>query len=624
MCGIFGQLSSNSINLNNAKRAHELQSHRGPDSQGEVISQLYDWNILLAHQRLSIIDLEGGSQPSEHKNSGNILIFNGEIYNFIEIGAELKKNSIICNYNSDTDVLHAALNFWGIEKTVQKLNGMWAFAWLEKSKQLLHLSRDRCGEKPLFYFTKQDELYFASEIKTILNLAEQRFNLNRQFVSSFVQLGLLDTSTNSIFEDINSIKPGSILTVNLSHKKLKISETIYWAPSTEIISEHSSFNDFLQKFREIFLDSVRIRMRSDVSVGLLLSGGMDSSAIAAAVKELGAEANLKFFSFTDRNKEYDESSFVKDVSNFLEVETEFIQLPESNINLIEDWMDATKSLDSPIPDLSCVAHYKIMSVAKDLQTTVLLSGQGGDELLCGYRKYLGFYSQYLLRNKQILSMIRLLSQFTLNRSIINQFNFAEGYRYIKKIFPSIIKDPMHISRNILSEDIPYAGLLQGETLRDRQLRDIQYLSVPSICRSEDAMSMAFSREIRLPFLDHRLIELMLTSQDNYKLSRGWTKYCLRKAFDKQLPNNITWRKDKQGFSNNGPQLIRTNLKEFLLDDIFSPNSYIFEKGIYNRRYLIDHYKKYCQLKSSNSLIWSGDFQTAMGLEIFLRGYHSYL
>ena len=305
MCGLLGSISREPVAPAVWTAACKMQAHRGPDDSGEWNSHVGDWNIAVAHQRLSILDLSpAGAQPMIHPVTGSVLVYNGEIYNFVELKAELKAAGVNFIGHSDTEVLLHGLEHWGIEAMLAKLNGMWAFAWIDRAKRKVHLCRDRCGEKPLYIAVQRDRVLFASEMKAILRLTGGRRALNVQAIAEFMKLGILDADRHTMFLGIEQVPASGLLTLSLDGSNIVTHECIYWqCPVTNNAVE--PFPQFVDRVREIFLDSVKIRLRSDVPVGILLSGGLDSSSITGAAHALGAK-NMTLLSLVSDDPSVDE------------------------------------------------------------------------------------------------------------------------------------------------------------------------------------------------------------------------------------------------------------------------------------------------------------------------------
>lgn len=621
MCGLLGVVSSQNFDAAKWKAASELQFHRGPDDQGDWCGKAGDWHVRLGHQRLAILDLSPkGAQPMIYPHTHTVLVFNGEIYNFVELRLELQRAGLSFEGSSDTEVLLQALEHWGIDDTLPRLNGMWAFAWLDIRSQKMHLSRDRCGEKPLYLAVRDQQVYFASELKVLLTLIGEKQKLNLQVVGQYLEQGLLDAGVETFFSGIEQVQSGTTTTLELGAASLGLSVRPYW--TCPVVSDSVlAWEPFVEEVKLRFFDSVSMRLRSDVPVGVLLSGGLDSSSIAGAAKALGAD-NLQLLSAVSDDARFDESPFIDSVARHLGWPVTKVQLPSSPEELFQYLELATWHNDAPVGSLANVAHFLLMKSAKEQGITVVLSGQGADELLCGYRKFLGFHLQTLMRQGHYFEGVKTLADFWLNGTIINQFKLSEAKRYLPAIFrpqkDSVFGPAMHAYRS------HHIGLAAGATLSERQRLDLTSFSVPTLNHYEDRMSMAWSREIRLPFLDPQLIELLIPAPASYKLNKGWTKYALRCAMQSYLPDEIVWRKDKQGFVNPQSEWLKLDLRSKITETYFHDDAHIFKLGIIDRDALLRVYDQYCLQKPKQGRIFFREIFSPVALEIWLRQFHSFV
>ncbi|MCF5887331.1 asparagine synthase (glutamine-hydrolyzing) [Aeromonas veronii] len=622
MCGIVGVLysgnsSSYSKLIRTIEKASYAQRHRGPDIQDYCVYERENYTLAFSHQRLSIIDLsDNGKQPMEGNKSS--IIFNGEIYNYKEIKSNLP-DDVVFKSETDTEVLLNALECYGLDKAVNMLNGMWAFAWYDVENSKLYLCRDRMGVKPLYYYVQKGELIFSSEVKSIVKSSEKKFKLNYQSIGEYLVQSLQDTHNNSFFEEINQIPAGCYGVIDLSESiqdaaDMKIVR--YWNPDCSVV-QSSSKSQLEEEFKNIFYDAVKLRLRSDVPVGVTLSGGLDSSAIATVMKSISSESESKAInclSAVSPGSKFDESEFIQIMQEHLDANLVKVTLdwqPKYAIDLLHE---VTEFNDSPLGSFSNVAHYLLMKKAKENNITVILSGQGADEILCGYKKFVGFYFLDLIRKKKIFSFIFELAFFLLRKTTISQFKFKEAKRYIPLIKKQ--KNSQILSEKLLDNYRPKSvGIKSGQTLSERQFEDVNKFSVPYLTHYEDRMSMAWAREVRLPFLDFRLVEFCLRLPENMKIRNGWTKYILREALNDLLPKSIAWRKDKQGFVNPQEEWLKNELKEDVIR-ILSPEALIFKMDLVNRKAFMAIYEDYCDNKSSN--VWYRDVFAPLALEIWLQ------
>ncbi len=622
MCGFLGFIGSPIKGFDDRwNQAKSFQYHRGPDNQSER-KQLYKKHkLFLGFQRLSIIDLNSNAnQPMVSEKDESIIVFNGEIYNFIELKEELISNGCSFDTNSDTEVLFKAIRYWGPQKACGKLNGMWAFAFFDMVSGDMFLSRDRFGKKPLYYYLSDEGLYFASEAKSLLTMVGKKFPLNYQVIGEFLFQSQLNTSNAYFLKDIHQIPANSIIHFSFYDKITKQKSMQYWDfPNKE--SDEKISNNLIQTVRKKFFDAVNLRLRSDVPVGILLSGGIDSSSIASVVKHLNNH-DVKLFSAIDNNPQYDESPFIDIMANYLNSDVKKLNLSLDKENIFNTLEELVWFNDQPVASLSNLSHHLLVKIARDSGIKVLMTGQGADELLCGYRKYLLFYTQYLIRNGEFSKAFKILSKFYKNDTILSQFNFSEAKRYLK--FSSklgINNSKGDALKDVVSLNI---GLGKETTITSRQLMDLKYFSLPQILHTEDRMSMALSTEIRVPFLDFEFVETILPLNVDIKLRNGWTKYIFRKSMEEFLPSEITWRKDKQNFGNAQGELLKGPISNEIRNNYFSSDSLIFKKEIMKQSRLIKTFEKYINQPENKGVVAYKEIFAPISLEIWLRKFENYI
>jgi asparagine synthase (glutamine-hydrolysing) len=619
MCGIIGDLSRSSTQLSMAE-AIRLQRHRGPNAQLEVTLSHPPWSLHLAHQRLSIIDLtDAANQPFQDQDYS--LIYNGEIYNYLEIREELEAEGVSFQTSSDTEVVFQCLKVRGIEASLKLFNGMWAFAFYDKKNQSITLSRDRFGIKPLYYFTNKDRLVFASELKALLKLTGQKHSLNPQVIGAYVEQHLLEADPKqTFFSDIYKLQPGHYATVHLQSNELKLDATPYYHLNAIQKNQFKSEEQAVHQLREHLDKAIQLRLRSDVPVGILLSGGLDSSTLSALSFDQ-LKAKTKLLSYVSDNPEVDESIFIDQVASHLDLKVEKIKFelqPQEFMSLLEE---VTFQNDQPVHSFAAVAHYLLMKEAKKLDVTVILSGQGADETLCGYRKYAIFFIKHLLQQGRWLKALLTLLQALWHGEIIRGFSFKDAKRYLPQFLlgktKSLLSD--RLQKKFKASSL---GLQANETLTERQIRDICFFSVPSLLHYEDRMSMAHSREIRVPFLDHELVEFLLSLPDSLKYRGGWTKYLLRKAMRTKLPQKIVWRKDKKGFTNPQRDWLRKDLRKDLERVYFSSEAPIYKLDLIDQKALLDCYQAFCE--PQNTAISEREIFAPFALNLWLEIYGEHI
>ncbi len=434
MCGIFGVLQPAALRLDPdiLEAAARVQAHRGPDGRGMKSYPLGRNTLVFAHQRLSIIDLsDAGLQPMEFGDGEGSLIYNGELYNYLELRAELAVAGARFSTRTDTEVLLTALHHWGPERALSSFNWMGALAWLDRAGARLVLACDAGSEKPLYLYADEERFVFASEIKTLLTLLGRKFALDRDVVGQFLFQGMSDASTRTFFDGIRRIEAGTYLVLDLAAEKLQAVTSRFQAPRFADDPASLSLDQFIEKLRSLFIDSVRVRLRSDVPVGVLLSGGVDSSSIAAVAQSLvGRDSAPRLLSAISDDPRFDESVHIEVMERHLQQQAQRITLRMTPDRMAAELSEANWYNDAPIAGLSALAHRRLMMRAVELGLTVILSGQGADEILLGYRKFLGFYLQSLLRQGKVFKGVAVLASFIANRSVVAQFEVSDAKRYV--------------------------------------------------------------------------------------------------------------------------------------------------------------------------------------------------
>lgn len=570
MCGVIFQLSSNKINIDNLTKAAEFQKHRGPDFSGSSYIKVKEKHLYFSHQRLSILDLsDAANQPMVHEESGSTLIFNGEIYNYLELKKDLEKFRINFKTTSDTEILFYYLIFYGPKITCKKINGMWSFVFFDSKQNKIFFSRDRCGKKPLYYFQDNNDLFVASEMKTLAIACKKKFKLNKNYLYNFLELALVDLNEDSLFQDIKQFKQGYIYSNDLNYKSTKLKFEPYW----NLNQKNYDFLNLEDLIYKKFLESVKIRLRSDVNIGIMLSGGIDSSAIASVIKNIDKNEKYKLLSFISDSKKNTEIKYVKLMEKYLNNKSSKVKFPKKIKDYFDLLEEVTNKIDVPLPGSSNLAHYLMMKEAKSRGLTVILSGQGADESLCGYNKYLFIYLINLFKNKKFFKFFQNLFIFFKRNTLFNKFNFIESKRYINSNQNYFYGSFFHKLKKKSLYSI-------GQTVKSRQIDDIKKFSIPSICHLEDRLSMLNSIEIRYPFLDYKLVELFVSLSDEKKIYNGWSKYIFRKTFDKFLPKEIVWRKDKIGFATDfDEKIFDKSYNDFIYKNYFNEKALIFKLDI---------------------------------------------
>jgi asparagine synthase (glutamine-hydrolysing) len=526
MCGIIGILKRKETNvaIEDLEVMLDKIKHRGPDSKGIYIHE----NLGLGHTRLSIIDTSHlADQPFYYKDQ-LVLVFNGAIYNFIELKEELTALGYSFTTSSDTEVLLFSYLHWG-EDCVKKFNGMWAFAIHDKYKNKLFCSRDHFGIKPFFYSLDDDTFIFSSEIKPILCIKEIK-KANLKAVLHYLTFKNSDYRNQSFFENIVKLEPSH----NLSFDLVKNEVSIYKYYEIAFMEEISklSLEDTTAIIDAEFKRAIKIRLRSDLKIGSSLSGGLDSSYIAKEVF-LNQKENKSLQDFTtvtvgSLNQKNDETHYAKIVAEKLNINNTTITPSQDDFkDLLEN---VIYSQEEPFAGKSVHMQNFLMREVNRLGIKVLLSGQGADEVFLGYNFYISAY----FNKTSFLEYIKFIYELRKNNKI-SFFVLLKSNLYYSKFVSRIdfitIKEITNSFNNFF----------------ELQKNEIFVNSLPEMLKWEDKNAMAYGVESRLPYLDHKLVELCLSINPKYKIAKGWTKYIIRKNIEHDLPQEIVWRKNKIGF-----------------------------------------------------------------------------
>jgi asparagine synthase (glutamine-hydrolysing) len=623
MCGLAGLFGAFDIEhtRTSVEKMLEVQTHRGPDSSGKWIGSVRGVNIGLGFRRLKILDLsDAANQPMISEDQRFILIFNGEIYNYLELRKDLETCGITFRTKGDTEVLLHALLMWG-SAAFARLNGMWALVLLDRFNGEVLLSRDRFGIKPLYTYTDERGLLVASEIKAILEVAGRKFQVKPNVADAYLHQGLLCADSSTFFAGIEEFPAGHVARCRVEDVGKKTQDPRrYWTIPTSYYDNRSE-SKLVEEVRETFIDAVKLRLRSDVPVGVLLSGGVDSSAIAATVHNLDrSRDDIKLISAVGENGKNDEQPFIDAVANHLKRHVEKVVLDYPSSKALDMISEASWFNDEPIGSFSTLAHYLLMRKARELGVTVLLSGQGADESLCGYNKYLGFYLQQLIASGQWLVAARVLATFIRQGSVLSQTKYREAKRYLPnwlRLSETDVRGPALQNGN----GWIHVGLNGG--VIDRQVLDLERFSVPALVHYEDRMSMAYAREIRLPFLDYRFVSLLVPLPIEFKLRAGWTKWIFRKAMEPLLPHAIAWRKDKQNFIVPQNDWLRSELRGDMAKLLKS--EWLTQRlGLINLGKFRVRYNEYLRQPVAGGRFGIKDVFAPIALELWARRFEGYL
>lgn len=546
MCGISGIYTHQVTEQHQALLDDIIKSQlsRGPDHQASTAIKTNNGEVLLGHNRLSIIDISAqGNQPMWDASGRYCIVFNGEIYNYLEIREELRRADFVFHNHTDTEVILNAFAQWGIN-ALQRFRGPFAFALYDKHSEKLWLARDRFGVRPLFYIIKQNTLYFASSSQVLAKTLNLRPNFD--YVARGLQsLVYEDGSQQSPWEELHALPAGTYMQAGFSaNKQLNRSITPYYdlAQNVEDLMASLPINHvdaLLPMLQEKFENAVTIRLRTDVPLAISLSGGLDSSSIASAVRR--QHHNTIGFSFSHPDHLQTEGPDVAACAKYLDIQMQYVW---PNAEEIMDSLNHTiAAQDAPFSTFSIVAQYLLYKQVRAAGVKVLLGGQGGDEAFMGYKKFLLFWLKNMVKEGRYFSAfkhtLQMLPMMYAEAASLKNY-WHHRHRYFGKN-----KAP---STQLNLPTSPGISLQQThKKLWQRQLQDITQFSLPTLLRYEDRNAMAHSVESRLPYLDHELVEFGLALPVAIKLRSGYGKWIVREMMENKIPDRIRLARYKRGF-----------------------------------------------------------------------------
>ncbi len=587
MCGINGILYKNehlSIGVE-LQKMNDAIIHRGPDAEGTYI---YQERLAMGMQRLSIIDLSSGNQPIYNDDRSLVIVFNGEIYNFLILKEKLKAKGLVFRTNSDTEVLLKMYEIYGVE-AFKQLNGMFAFSIHDIKLNKLFIVRDRFGEKPLYYYKNEECIYWASELKSIKIVAPKIKNaISRKALSLYFALSYIP-APYSIYQDVSKLRAGHYLSIDTNNNC--ISEHIYW----DITKPKTLINDYdeaKQKLKELLVDSVEKRMIADVPIGVFLSGGVDSTIIAAIMANLSPNKKIKTFSIGFDSGAYDETPKARQAAEY--IGSEHYEFRLNGETVLEQIDKVILNFDEPFADSSSLPTYLVAhETAKHVK--VALTGDGGDEVFGGYNKYLlssygAIYSKFIPDsfNTKIIKPLaqKYFSKVKNTKSKgykINRFIQATGKDWVKRhldimslSFNETEKKALLINGEYPSlESILNSDIMSATAFSDDILKAVRYLDKNISLEGDmlvkvDRTSMLNSIECRAPYLDHRLMEFSYQIPDNFLINGQNKKRILKDTFSDMLPKGF-FNTSKSGFEMPIGDWFRAELKQDLLTTLAEDN-----------------------------------------------------
>ena len=571
MCGIFGAVRTQ-LSPKVAENCIDRLAHRGPDGSG----LWQEDDVTLGHRRLSILDLsDNGKQPMFSQDGRYVLVFNGEIYNFTEIRKELIDKGYSFVSDCDSEVIIAAYMEWR-EGCMSRFNGMWAFAIWDRSEKTLFLCRDRFGVKPLYYTYLQGcggSLAFASEMKAIIPLMKD-VRANREIVTDANRMVYYESTEECVIEGIYKLPAGCYAYLRPNSDTLSI--TRYWNTLDNLIEVPKTYEEQVEMCREIFLDACKIRMRSDVTIGTALSGGLDSSATICAMAHLAqSSSDMRMnrdwqhaFVATFPGTTQDESVYARKVTDYLGIDsTEIVIDPAKAIDKLDDYIYKFEDvyLTSPIPMM------ELYGALRENGTYVTIDGHGADELFGGYTfDFIKALNDASTKEEKDMILTAYIESFPKDGS-----NMALRKPTGTGVYLSTLKTRLNDWRNRKKQ--PYKAVRASSDTRYKKmdtLGKILYASshetiLPTLLRNYDRYSMTNSVEIRMPFMDYRMVSLAMSLPWQSKLHGGYSKSIIRDAMAPYMPNEIAYRRTKIGFNSPIVEWMKGPMKEYFTDMVTS-------------------------------------------------------
>lgn len=620
MCGICGFITKKNITLDQLKAMNDTMVHRGPDDSGEeMFPFLSDLYIGLAQRRLAIVDLSPkGHQPFHSKNSDIIVVFNGEIYNFQKLKVELSDYGFISN--CDTEVIIAAYQKWGID-FVKHIDGMFAIGLFDRKKNILLLVRDRMGKKPLYYYWNDNDFVFSSVLKPIMSFPAFKKEINQDVIPRFLYNRYI-AGENCIFKNVSKIRPGQMVIFDGEH----IQKKIYWnlLDNYKINSniQFDNYNQVKRKLKDELVEAVRRRMVADVPVGTFLSGGYDSSLVTAIAQSL-SDHPIKTFSIGFEEKEYDEAPYAKDIAKYLGTNhtNHYVTEPEM-LGLVES---IPSYYDEPFADSSQIPSMLVSKIAKE-EVTVVLTGDGGDELFCGYNVY-----DKLDLAQKIEPIAKVLRIFTnTNKEMVSKLPFA-----VKAILQN--SDSRHktqFGRRLYEESIgkmldcdismiPYDESeieISNWQIRRMLLDSITYLPDNNLCKVDRA-TMKYSLEARNPLLDINVVNTAFMTPHQFKYKNKNKKYILKDLAYDYIPQKLLER-PKRGFAVPIDKWLRGALKIDLIE--LTSVNYLKKQGIFNPYYTSEYVSRFLSKGDKGTFSGNNPSNIVWPLYMFQKWYQYYM
>lgn len=620
MCGICGFLTGKSITTDELKVMNDTMVHRGPDDSGEEIFPFsHGKNIGLAQRRLSIVDLSAnGHQPFYSKNKDVVVVFNGEIYNFLHLKKELSDYKFISD--CDTEVIIAAYQRWG-KNFVEHIDGMFAIALYDRTKKILILVRDRLGKKPLYYYWRNDDFVFASGLKPIMHFPGFVKEINKNVLPRYLYNQYFG-GEDCIFEGVHRLRPGQMLVFDGN----TVQKNIYWSLIDEYHCnskrKYRDLSEAKEHLKTALTESVRRRLVADVPVGTFLSGGYDSSLVTAVAQSLSSHP-IKTFSIGFEEKEYDEAPYAKEIAEHLGTDhTTHYVTEEEMLELVSSM---PQYYDEPFADSSQIPSMLVAQIARQ-EVTVALTGDGGDEFFCGYKMYDKLATAQ--RIEPLAKVLRLLTNscpkllrklpFSV-RAILENKDKRYQTQFGRSNYSESIAKILNCDISTIQYDESTLGVKDWQ-IRRMLLDSVTYLPENNLCKVDRA-TMKYSLEARNPLLDVSVLATAFRTPQRFKYHKKEKKFLLKELTHDYIPRELLDR-PKKGFSVPTDKWLRGPLKEDLL--AVTSTEYLKEQGIFQPEYTHEYVCQY--LKTGNAGAFSGNNPSKIvwPLYMFQKWYQHYM
>lgn len=614
MCGICGIISftDKPIEENRILKIINTIKHRGPDDEGYFI----DNKIGLGHVRLSIIDLtEAGHQPMYSNDNNYVIVYNGELYNYLELKKELSSGYEFIS-STDTEVILAAYREWG-EKCLSRFNGMFAFAIYDKQKEVIFAARDRYGIKPFYYYQDEETFVFCSEIKGILSIMNNKAVLNEEALYDFVVFNRTDHSASTCFKNIYNLRPGHFVIINPSAKTVNRS---IWYFLPEIEKKKIDKENCIKELYDKLLNSIKLHLVSDVPVGSALSGGIDSSGIVSLMKEVLPSTNQisAFSAVYDPNWEKDETKYINEIVKSKDLKLHLVYPVAEELHKEID--ELIYHQEEPFASASMFASWKVYEEANKRNIKVLLNGQGADELFA-YDYMAAFYFQELFYKIKWIKLIKEILLFHKKQA-------ASGFTlklFLFLISPEFLKNKLiTFSDNLVNKEFFKKYINQSDFNRDffnsrnlnENVRNHLLMKLHHLLRIEDKNSMRFSVEARVPYLEYQLVEYAMNIPSKYKVYKGEVKYILKQSLKKLLPKLIFERNNKIGYETPMDKWFRSECLANEVESMLKEENQVMERYL-NITYIRQKWQEQVEGKNNAMVIWKYYYLTKWYKRFFL-------